>query len=118
MTPAVLRRGRLRAPRWNVIAVALAFGLLFAWELFGAISNLVAWLTLAALTRAQLTALLWLILGADLAIPVVSYAGTLWLGRRRTPGTIALMLLLAYCVSQALTLSVYAFFEGVVSTSG
>ena len=43
---AVLPRDRRR---WGRIAVALAFLVAFLWELLGAVSNLLAWTSFAAL---------------------------------------------------------------------
>ncbi|HEV7623909.1 MAG TPA: hypothetical protein VGO26_07225 [Amnibacterium sp.] len=93
------------------LAIALAFLLAFLWELLGAVSNLLAWAGFAAALHRQLSAFAWLVLGGGVLVPVVAYALAVLLGRRRTPGTFALILLVAYAASQALTLSLLAFFQ-------
>ena len=102
-------------PRWSVIAVALAFAVLFLLRLWDAVSNLLAWLTLAALTNRTLSAVLWIILALGLLLPVVGYVAALVITRRRRLSTVVIGLAVAYCVVQALNLSVLAFYEGVIS---
>lgn len=93
------------------LAVVLAFSLLFLWELWGALNNLVFWLSLAASVNRSLTTFAWLVLLAGLAVPVVSLAAALVVGRRRGAASRARILLVAYCASQAVTLSVLAYFN-------
>ena len=97
-------------------AVVLAFCLGYLWELFGAVSNLLAWLQFAALSRAQLTAFAWLVLVLGLVIPVLAFVLGLLLARGRGAASTARILLVAFCASEALTLSVLAFFEAVISS--
>ena len=104
------RRSRL-APR---ILVAALFLLAFGWQAFGAISNLLAWIGLATAAGGQLTATAWILLVGGIAIPVVGWIAALVVGRRRALLPLALLLLLALCVSQALSLSQYALFLGVI----
>lgn len=96
------------------IAVAALFLLAFLWQLYGAVSNLVVWLRFAESMRQQLTVTAWIVLLIGVAIPVVGYVAGVLLGRRRRAGAFALVLLLALCVSQALSLSQLAFFLSVV----
>jgi hypothetical protein len=111
MTAAVVPgRGRLGAR----IAIAAAFLLAFLWQVYGAVSNLVVWLGFAGSLGRQLTATAWIVLVIGIAIPVVAYAAGVFLGRRRRPAVLALVLLLALCASQALSLSQLAFFLSVV----
>lgn len=105
---AVHAPGRRPALR---LAIALAFLLVFLWELLGAVSNLLAWAGFAAVLHRQLSAFAWLVLGSGVIVPVAAYVLAVVLGRRRTPGTLALLLLVAYAASQALTLSLLAFFQ-------
>jgi hypothetical protein len=105
---AVERRARRRLAS---LAVALAFLLAFLWELLGAVSNLLAWLGFAAVVHSSLSAFAWVVLAAGIAVPVLTYAVTVLLGRRQPPGRLALMLLVAFCASQALTLTVLAVFQ-------
>jgi hypothetical protein len=96
------------------IAVAAAFLLAFLWQVWGAISNLVVWLTFAGLRGGGLTATAWIVLIAGIAIPVAAYIAGVVAGRRRRPGPLALILLLALCVSQALSLDQLSFFLSVI----
>ena len=93
------------------LAVVLAFSLLFLWELWGAVANLIFWLSLAAGVNRSLTTFAWVVLLAGLAIPVGSLAAALVVGRRRGAASTARILLVAYCASQAVTLSVLAYFN-------
>ena len=93
------------------LAIALAFLLVFLWELLGAVSNLLAWAGFAAVLHRQLSAFAWLVLGGGVLVPIAAYVLAVVLGRGRTPGTLALMLVVAYAASQALTLSLLAFFQ-------
>ena len=107
--PARPRRG-LR------VLVAVLFLLAFGWRIFGAASNLAAWIGLAAVSGGQLTATAWIVLLLGVAIPVIGYIAALVLGRRRTIGSFALILVLALCVSEALSLAQLAFFLSVVGS--
>lgn len=107
-------RPRPRSRLGARIAVALAFLLAFLWQVDGAVSNLLVWLGFAGSLGRQLTATAWIVLLIGIAIPVVAYAAAVVLGRRRRAGVLALVLLLALCVSEALSLSQLAFFLSVV----
>ena len=96
--------------------VALVLLVPFLWELLGAVSNLLAWLGLAAALQQQLTLFAWLVLLTGVAIPVVAYALALLVARRRTAASLARALVVAFCASEALTLSVLAYFETVVGS--
>jgi hypothetical protein len=97
--------------RGAALAVVLAFALLFLWELWGALNNLVFWLSLAASVNRALTTFAWLVLLAGLAIPITAFAAALAVGRGRGAASRARILLVAYCASQAVTLSVLAYFN-------
>jgi hypothetical protein len=105
-TPA----GRL-APR---IAVAAAFALGFLWQVYGAVSNLLVWLNFAGLMGSGLSAFAWVVLLVGIVIPVAAFGAALLVGRRRTARSLALVLVLALCVSEALSLSQLAFFLSVI----
>jgi hypothetical protein len=107
--PAVARPRR--APR---VAVAALLLLAFLWQVYGAVSNLVVWLGFATSMGRALSAFAWIVLLAGIAIPVVAYVAALVAGRGRRTGSLALILLLALCVSEALSLSQLAFFLSVI----
>jgi hypothetical protein len=109
----------VRPPRSRTgarIAIAIAFLLAFGWQIFGAVSNLLAWIRLAVLAGGQLTATAWVVLILGIAIPTLVYVVAVVLGRRRRPGPFALILVLALCVSEALSLAQLAFFLSVVGS--
>jgi hypothetical protein len=97
--------------RGGRLAVVLAFSLLFLWELWGAVANLIFWLSLAAGVNRTLTTFAWVVLLAGLTIPVAAFAAALVVGRGRGAASRARILLVAYCASQAVTLSVLAYFN-------
>lgn len=107
LAPVAPRRG----PR---VLVAALFLLGFLWQGYGAVSNLVAWLGFATVLGEQLTATAWIVLLLGIAIPVVAYAAAVLLGRQRSPVAFALVMVLALCASEALSLSQLAFFLSVV----
>jgi hypothetical protein len=111
MTSTAVRARPRPGPR---TAVAVAFLLAFLWQLYGAVSNLLVWLGFAGTLGRQLTATAWVVLLIGIAIPVAAFAAGMVLGRRRRAAVLALVLLLALCVSQALSLSQLAFFLSVV----
>lgn len=97
------------------IAVAILFGLLFAYDLFEAITNLVELPTqigqaneFAGENGLQAIEVPWGILITNAVLPVVAFAVAWWLGRRRSVGLQALLFLLALAVVAALTLTLTA----------
>jgi hypothetical protein len=96
------------------ILIAVLFLLAFLWQVYGAVSNLIVWIGFAGVMGQQLTATAWIVLLLGIAIPVVAYAAAIVLGRRRAPLGFALVLVLALCASEALSLSQLAFFLSVV----
>ncbi|WP_375406123.1 hypothetical protein [uncultured Amnibacterium sp.] len=112
MTVHVLAQGAPR--RGPKVLVAVLFLLGFLWQGYGAVSNLVAWLGLANVLGEQLTATAWVVLLLGIAIPIVAYAAAVLLGRQRSAVAFALVMVLALCASEALSLSQLAFFLSIV----
>lgn len=102
--------GRL-APRVGLAALLL---LAFLWQVYGAVSNLVAWLGFAGLMGSGLSATAWLVLVAGIVIPIAAFVAAVVAGGRRRLLSFALVLVLALCVSQALSFSQLAFFLSVI----
>lgn len=96
------RAGRLAAS----VLIAVLFGLLFAWDVWEAIGNLVGLRTYAASLDTDLNATGWTLLVLGLVLPVVCFVAALALGRGR--GLLARTGLLAagLCLSAALSLDV------------
>ena len=113
MTPSTdARRRRNRA---LPVAVAILFGLLFAYDLIEAITNLVGLPAdiataneFAAQNGLQPIAVPWAILVANTLLPVVAFAAAWWIGRRRQIRMQALLYLVGLAVVAAVTLSLTA----------
>lgn len=114
MTASTVIPTRQARPVAGRLVVAAAFLLAFLWQIYGALSNLVVWVLFADRAGGQLSAFAWVVLLLGVAIPVVAYAAALVLGRRARVGLLALILLVAVCASQALSLSQLAFFLSVI----
>ena len=99
------------------LGVILAFLIAFLWELLGAVSNLLAWTDFAASVGRGLTSFAWVVLIVGLLIPALAFGLALVVGRRSAPGRLALVLLVALCTSEALTLSQLAFFQAGIGGS-
>lgn len=104
VTPADAPRARFGAAR---IAVTIVLGLLGAWFLFDAVSNLLAFpQQLEAFGVAERTP--WLILWASVAVPPVVFALAVLLGRRQPVARYTLVLIVALCVMATTRLSLIA----------
>jgi len=68
---------------WIRITVAIVFGLLYAYYLWVALSNLLAFPD-EFFTGTKLIAKPWALLVVNLLVPVLAYVGALLLSRRRT----------------------------------
>jgi len=97
-----------RTNDWASVLIAIAFGLAFAWDLFEAIANLVGLLNYAAAADKRLNSFAWIILGAAIVLPPISYAIGLWIGRRRGPARLALVLFAALGASSCAALTLEA----------
>lgn len=109
-------RPRSRGVRqWTVLVVAVLFALLYAYDLFEAISNLVgvtaqldAYNAFAEENGLTPAAVPWALLVATIALPPVAYATAAALGRGRSIGMRALLFAAGLTVVAALTLSLIA----------
>lgn len=102
--------------RVSTIALVAAFGLLYAYDLFEAIANLVGVVDqLGEYNRAATEAGLrqvpipWAILVANIVIVPVAFAVALMTGRRMALAVRALLMLAGLAVVAALSLSLAAF---------
>ena len=82
--------------------------------MYGAISNLVVWVRFAAVLGGPLSAFAWVVLVLGVVIPVAAARRRPGAGPPQPRGALALILLVALCVSEALSLSQLAFFLSVV----
>lgn len=103
---------RRSAPRWAAAAVAIVFGLFYAYDLFEAITNLFGVIDVTQRQNDFLVdndlapvAVPWVVLIANLLMPPLAFAGAWLLGRRRALGVQALLYLVGLAVVAAVTLS-------------
>ena len=99
------KRGRYG---WLSLAVAAIFGLLYAydvWEAVGNMINLPQYYELLGLDPAGIP---WWVLVINLLVPVAAFAIAFWVGRRQNLGGRALIFLLGLAVSAALGLGLVA----------
>lgn len=111
-TPEVRKR-----PRYGRVStvVAALFGLIYAYDLFEAISNVVGVVTqldaynvFAAENGLDQASVPWILLVATLALPPVAYGVAMVLGRRHGLGMRALLFAAGLAVVAAATLSLTA----------
>lgn len=110
------RRERGIRVSWPVLLVAVLFGLVYAYDLFEAASNLFGVVQLRAqqneFTQANGLALVpvpWTILIANLLLAPVGFVVALVVGRRCNLAIRALILAVGLCVTAAMSLSLAAF---------
>jgi hypothetical protein len=99
------RRGRYG---WVSLVVAALFGLLYAydvWEAIGNMINLPRYYELLGLDPAGIP---WWVLVINLLVPVAAFLVVFWVGRRQHVGGKALLFLLGLAVSSALSLGLVA----------
>ncbi len=90
------------------VAVSVAFGLLFAWDVWEAVSNLVAlpdFYEYAGFGRENVP---WWLLAVGVAIPVIAFVAALLLGRRRPLLVKVILLFVGLAVASSLGLGVIA----------
>ncbi len=95
--------------------MALGFGLLFAYDLFEAVSNVVgvvgqieAYNLFALENGLNAASIPWTVLVASVALPPVMFGSAFWVGRRHRLGMRALLFVGGLAVVAAVTLSVTA----------
>lgn len=101
---------------WFRFTVMILFGIVYAWDLFAALSNLIGKLDQIArinevreLNGFPLVDTPWVPLIANLALPIVVFGLALWMSRRRSVGVLAVILLAGLGVVAAVSLSLIAY---------
>lgn len=107
---------RQRGTGQAAFALAILFGLFYAFDLFEAISSafdvaaqLGAYNEFAAAEGLAVAPVPWTLIVANIALPIVVFALATWIGRRRTLGIRALLWFAGLAVVAAVTLSLTAF---------
>ncbi|MCU1546903.1 MAG: hypothetical protein JWP30_2003 [Homoserinimonas sp.] len=107
----------LKQKSWSVTAVAIAFGLLYAYDLFEAISNLIEVpVQLAAYNKFLIEnditpePVPWVVLIGNLLTPVAAFVIAYWLGRKRS----LLLRVLAYAAGLAVVAALTLTFTAMV----
>lgn len=98
------------APRygWASIAIAAFFGVFFAYDLWEAVSTLLELPTFYRAFGFDVDQLPWWVLIVMVALPVVGFGVSLWVGRRRSLVERALVFLVGLAVVAGLTLGLIA----------
>ena len=92
---------------WLGIAIAAVFGLLYAYDLWEAVGNIVGVPQKYEAVGFQVRTP-WVLLVVGLFIPVVTYLAAVLLGLRRNVGARALLLLTGFLVCNGLSLALVA----------
>lgn len=98
-----------RTPQWLAVAIAVLFGLFYAYDAWEAVGNLVGLNSAAQSLDTQLSGFGWGVLIVGALMPVVVYAIAFRLGRNRGAGAQALLLLAGLCLVAAFSLDIFMF---------
>ncbi|HEY4268947.1 MAG TPA: hypothetical protein VGM94_12225 [Galbitalea sp.] len=91
---------------WASIAVAVVFGVLYAYILWDAIGNLIQ------LPRAlDASSVPWGLLIVDVALPVVAFVAAFWIGRRHTLPARLLLFVVGFTLLACCTVGSIAFVQ-------
>jgi hypothetical protein len=97
-------------PRWLAMTIAVVFGVLYAYDVWEAIGNLVGLNLQAGALGVPLTPLGLTLLIAALIVPFLVFGVAFWLGRRRAPLAQVVLFLAGYALIQALAFDAAVFF--------
>lgn len=102
---------RSATPFWLAVTIAVLFGVLYAYDVWEAVGNLVGLNVQAASLGISLTGFGVTLLVVTLVVPFVVFGLAFWLGRRRGPLQQVVLFLVGYALVQALTLDFTALFD-------
>jgi hypothetical protein len=98
-------------PLWLAVTIAVLFGMLYAYDVWEAVRDLVGMTMLVGDLGVSFAGVGIGILIAALLVPLVVFGIAFWLGRRRGPLAQIVLFLAGYALVQALTLDLSAIFE-------
>lgn len=110
MTTSAEPDTRAHAPAWLTLTLAIVFGLLFAYDVWEAVGNLVGVNVVASGLETSINALGWVVLISGILLPVLVFALAYRLGRRRDPLAQVLLYLAGLGTVAAVSLSLLALF--------
>ena len=105
-----------KKPRWFRATIIVLFGIVYAWDLFSALSNFIG--KLDQLSKVNEVRVLngfaeiatpWMPLIANLILPVAVFGLAVWFARRCNVGILALMLLAGLGVVASVSLSLISY---------
>jgi hypothetical protein len=102
---------RSATPLWLAVTIAVLFGVLYAYDVWEAVRDLVGMSLLVGDLGVSFAGAGLGLLIAALVVPLLVFALAFWLGRHRNPLVQVVLFLTGYAVVQALTLDIAAFFE-------
>ena len=102
---------RTATPLWLAVTIAVIFGVLYAYDVWEAVRDLVGVSLMVGDLGVTLAGIGLALLIAALLVPLAVFVLAFWLGYRRGPLAQVLLFLTGYAVVQALTLDLGAFFE-------
>jgi hypothetical protein len=104
-------RPRSATPLWLTVTIAVLFGVLYAFDVWEAVRDLVGMTMLVGDLGVSFAGIGIGILIAALLVPLIVFGIAFWLGRRRGPLAQIVLFLTGYALVQALTLDLTAFFD-------
>jgi hypothetical protein len=107
-TPAPARSA---TPLWLAMTIAVLFGVLYAYDVWEALRDLVGMSLLVGDLGVSFAGVGLGLLIAALVVPFLVFALAFWLGRHRNPLVQVVLFLTGYALVQALTLDLSAIFE-------
>jgi hypothetical protein len=102
---------RFPTPLWLAVTIAVLFGVLYAFDVWEAVRDLVGMTMLVGDLGVSFAGIGIAILIAALLVPLIVFGIAFWLGRRLGPLAQIVLFLTGYALVQALTLDLAAIFE-------
>ena len=101
---------RSATPLWLAVTIAVLFGVLYAYDVWEAVGNLVGLNLQAASLGISLSGVGLALLIVALVLPFLVFGIAFWLGRRRGPIQQVVLFLAGYAAVQAITFGLTALF--------
>jgi hypothetical protein len=105
------RATRPATPLWLAVTIAVLFGVLYAYDVWEAVRDLVGMTMLVGELGVSFAGIGIGILIAALLVPLLVFGIAFWLGRHRGPLVQVVLYLTGFALVQALTLDLSAIFE-------